>query len=472
MRQSTYTLNIEFLTPVFIGTGQELDPLSYVAGMNNGAGSCLHLIDLEQWASDNADDAKLQEVFNEASYTKLRRYVAQNISLETYTREIIPVRSQAFVKMYEQALKGGREEHRLLVEPTHRTSAGLRPYIPGSSLKGAIRTAVAASHEKQAGRPKTDKFRRPDWREFNQRIFGKIGEDIFKYLKISDAPLQQGQTQLVRPIEVSKNPERNKATPKNFAEATQSLTLGQDLKAFTKLIIRHPPKQEQSARRIVHPFSLLELFGWLNKFYYPKYFRELNDFYRQPHLQKVDEHLKEVTEKIQNTMGQGDNTYALLRLGHYSHIECVTLDIYSSPYFKKGYGKTRTLAEGLVPFGWVLLTADEGYKAETDGSSVAVSVSQAKEDAHEKVESSEPHRSREEELAQKLEHFKLELTAIPLNKLPGTLPGLAERIIKHEDQEFAVQAAKSMLDYIRETKMTKKLKQKKWYHNLTVLTDV
>ena len=52
----------------------------------------------------------------------------------------------------------------------------------------------------------------------------------------------------------------------------------------------------------------------------------------------------------------------LIRVGHYSHSRCVTIDN-SKPWAKSGKdgmlqgpNTTRTLANGLLPFGWILLS--------------------------------------------------------------------------------------------------------------------
>jgi hypothetical protein len=51
----------------------------------------------------------------------------------------------------------------------------------------------------------------------------------------------------------------------------------------------------------------------------------------------------------------------LIRIGHFSHVECITLDGVREPKTRSvsgrpmPYGTTRTLANGLYPFGWAKL---------------------------------------------------------------------------------------------------------------------
>ena len=55
-----------------------------------------------------------------------------------------------------------------------------------------------------------------------------------------------------------------------------------------------------------------------------------------------------------------------MRVGRYSHLECMTVSR-NAPEHKKGYGKTRTLADNTLPFGWVILhfCQPEEYEAGT-----------------------------------------------------------------------------------------------------------
>lgn len=469
MKSETYTLHLTFLTPVHAGTGDELEPFSYVLHSNGNGTARLHLVDLEGWVRDSSGDPDVIDAFENRDVAGLRRFVAERIPLEKYTLDVIPVAGNKFTSLYSEVLSGKREEHRLLLDKTHRSPADGLPFLPGSSLKGAVRTAVGNAHVDQAGRPFFKKEKRNyDWQGYNHKIFGKIQNDIFKFLKVGDIKLGPGRTQIVEPVEVSKNPERTQSTPKNFAEATHSLALGEPLNARAKLQIASPHQKFQ-IQGLVQPFDLPQLMAWLNSFYIPKYFQEMKAFYELPHLSRVKKHLEPVTEKVQKLEKDRPHNSALVRVGHYSHVECVTYDNVRDPKARKGWGKTRTLAEATVPFGWILLQAEPGYIPEQDiaGQLCHHEKPQTAPDLHSDDKTAEP--SLEDTRKTRLDDLQKGLNAVQSDKIPGTLPGIAQKVLEDSDPEYAREAARLILEFVRASGRQKKLKAKPWYKDLQEL---
>ncbi len=88
--------------------------------------------------------------------------------------------------------------------------------------------------------------------------------------------------------------------------------------------------------------------------------KEMEKFYSKPHLTETASLLKPIQDRIDQMNTETD---MLLRIGHYSHIESMTLtDVDPDQQVthrqgKKFYpGTTRTLADGRIPFGWCLLS--------------------------------------------------------------------------------------------------------------------
>ncbi|MFP4048977.1 MAG: type III-A CRISPR-associated RAMP protein Csm5 [Desulfovermiculus sp.] len=464
---STYTLYLTFLTPVFVGTGDELDPLSYVLKDKGQDRADLHLIDLYSWVRDDAKNQELQKAFSQRDMSSLRRFVAERIPLDKYTKDVVPVRSHTFRTLYSQVLNGNRDEHRLLLAGSHRSPASGNPFVPGSSLKGAIRTAVGNAHTGKAGRPAWNTKKKVpdyDWAGYNKRIFGQIQDDIFKFLKVGDVHLGSGKTQIVEPVEVSRNPDRTKSTPKNYAEVTQSMALGSSLTARARLKLEQPPKGFQSHGQ-VQPFDLPQLMKWLNQFYIDKYWQEMTNFYNKNHLSEVKTHLATVSQLVEELSPKSTDR-ALIRIGHYSHVESVTFDGLRDPKTKKGYGKTRTLAESLVPFGWVLLTAEPGYTPDMYMDDPASS-EQAESFADEaQGPAPKPEASEQDQRQTRLANLKKELEAIKPANRPGIIPTKAKEVLADEDPEYVSQAAQVILEFVHGVGMKKKVKSKDWYKQL------
>ena len=96
----------------------------------------------------------------------------------------------------------------------------------------------------------------------------------------------------------------------------------------------------------------------LCRFYVPKYEAEYRKFYLAPESADIRQAMAPMSREV---VGLRTNE-ALIRVGHYSHVECITLDEVRNPRTRMGrdrrplpWGKTRTLANGLYPFGWAKL---------------------------------------------------------------------------------------------------------------------
>ena len=434
-----YTMEITFLTPVHIGTGEELNPFDFVI-----KDKTLYLIDLERWLSDNSDNTDISNAFSNKNFADLRKFVADNIPLEKYARAKIPIESNKLIEDYKAVLRGLRIENQVLVMPLPRGMKYGKPYIPGSSIKGAIRTAVGSAFVKDAGVTPSDKK--------DEKIFGNIKEDRFKNIKISDAPVSESY--IVFGKEVSINPEKV-SPPKGHFEVTDSVALGNDnAMARAKFLwVRDFELPAQGKRTKV---DLNKLINMINNFYIPKYKEEMRKFYEKPHLSHVEKGLSKITQRIDNLK----SNEALIRVGHFSHIECVTFDEVRKPKTREQKGKplpwgtTRTLANGKIPFGWAILRFLEGYETKKiDTENIEI-----KEERKEKDEASI--------LEERLQSLRREIYALRDDKMAGTLPNIAIKVINDKDALYSRRGAKLILEMIEERKKTKKFKQKEWFNKL------
>jgi len=469
MLEQVFTLELEFLTPVHVGTGSELDPFRYVLEDGGGkARSILRLVDFERFIADHADDAEINRALADKEFGDLRAFLAERLLRSPdYTLARLPVNSSKFVKKYREQIDGRRGEHQLLISPLPRSCATpQRAYLPGSNLKGAIRTAVGNAHAKEAGVTKQDGFRMT----YNEHLFGHIREDVFKYLKIGDVALPSNGTQIVEPLRVSLTPDKSQAPPKNFIEATHSLGTKAAMRARTRLLLcaTESLKGSQAVRHLDIP----SLLGWLNNFYLPKYQDEMHKFYAQPHLAHVKSNLAEVTAKVE-AIKRNPQEAALVRVGHYSHVECVTFDDVSDPKGrrfgnKNVYGTTRTLAGGLVPFGWVVVRVREGYAPDAveEEANLAVIAEAFSSVASVPV-------SPQELLESRLQSFERRLAACAPNKWAGMFPGLAGEVLLQRTQqpEYAEAAARIMVKLIQGAGRTKSFKGKAWFKTLQELAE-
>ena len=330
-----YTAEFEILTPVHIGTGEELDPFSYV--IRDG---CLHFIDLVKWMESYEDQETLLRMTDTDNFAVLRSFVAENISLEKAGMGSVKVESQKLLKTYEKAIKERDPKNQVLVSPMMRNYVTGQAYIPGSSVKGAIRTALANPCVGPALVRKGD-------REASEKIFGRIKDDPMRGLKIPDISLGPDATVIVEPVEVSYKPAKS-PTPKGHVEAAHALATGKP--NMRSAVLSLTPFSLHGAR--VDAQYLLDA---LNDFYVHKYVQEALRFYNAGPVARVGKILEPVNCIVKNLA----SNEAILRVGRFSHVECMTLDDVRAPKtrMKNGrpmpYGTTRTLANQLVPFGWI-----------------------------------------------------------------------------------------------------------------------
>ena len=466
-----YTMTMEILTPVHVGTGEELDALSYVL-QKQDKDAYIYLVDSGRWFADHAHEPDVANALKNYSYLELRTILSRAKDIAAYAEAKIPVISQELVKFYNEAMNNRRRENELRINLLPRNPVGMFAYIPGSSIKGAIRTAVGSflarqvkSEAEQRCSPQ-ERQRKSCFDSYNRAIFGKVQFDAFKHLKVSDAIVPEDKTEIVQPVERAKNPDK-RSTPKGYIEAVKSLAgEGQVILRNRLSIGDFADQYHKDCQRKLPPFSLKELILALNQFYKQKFQDEITSFYNLPHLRYVNAALQPVLERINNMQ----SNQALLRVGHFCHVESVTWDGVRKPQGKmirgrRVYGTTRTLAEDRYPFGWILLTFEDDYRPEDD---LPVFVKPETENQGESTQEVNAAVSSEPEpeinlLEQKLETLRQKLDALPANQRAGSLPNIAREIMADEDAEFKEQARQIIMDFVQKTGLKKSVKKKKWY---------
>lgn len=188
-------------------------------------------------------------------------------------------------------------------------------------------------------------------------MFGDIRSHAMQALKVADLVAPPDICTIVKAEEKRLKESAREATPKNACEVIPPGTMLYGRLHFDaaseKPLIQGPKWQ----------LDFDGLRKLCNDFYRTRFQKEYEKFYKLPHLSQAKANLQPVLEKIAAL--DGENPPLLLRVGHYSHVESVTVDA-NAPKgrtFKKEdgsktdpvFGTTRTLANGELPFGWVLL---------------------------------------------------------------------------------------------------------------------
>lgn len=264
--------------------------------------------------------------------------------------------SKDFVNHYDSVLKKSEKEfekelNRFQIARTQYLNYDQKPYIPGSSIKGAIRTAVLnhlANIKTQNASPKFNTAK-----ELEQLLleYSSINEDPFRFLKISDfLPTDNVKTEICYAVNIKKNMQFRQARgPIQILEVIKASSMFKGSIAIEEITLKNS-KTRISAR---------DIFKYCNDFYVSEFQREARE-------------LQPAGLALKYTQGTNVSRY-LLRIGKHSGAESVTIAPFRKILIRGQGGQSRTAkgattiwlaskvrrpnsARDLVPFGWISLS--------------------------------------------------------------------------------------------------------------------
>jgi CRISPR-associated protein Csm5 len=198
----TYRLALTPLSPIHIGCGEDFEPTNYV--IDDGV---LYGFDPSRAVLNPLQTSKLTDAANRASLLGIQKFFKDNAQIfKAQADTLIPV-SSGVATLYEQRVgraanveaSGNQVFNQLFIERTMHTGRVGLPYIPGSSFKGAVRTAMLdqLNHERQ---PLRDDNVQKGTPKLEARLFGhgdepnKFERSPLRLLKIADLmPAARGE---------------------------------------------------------------------------------------------------------------------------------------------------------------------------------------------------------------------------------------------------------------------------------------
>lgn len=362
-------IRLEPLCPVHVGTGETLSPLTYIMVKNNDI-PLLHHFDLGAWIEDRPDKQELAARFAEHTWQENRSFLAKELDPALYTTSLTEVVGRSIFERYQEEIRDTRSLNQLLISEAMRSPLTKALFIPGSSVKGAIRTAVInhldCAHMLRLKDMNAEDVRNKDRRSTRyiqalEGVLGRITNNAFQALKVGDFPAQVDDALLVEPKEVRRKLTDRASTPKNLCETTRNRIMAPDevhelygRMSLGKALSGKPALVLDQGRVTL---DVEALFAICTEFYRHRYEAEREKFYRLPQFSETLKALEAIEPEVRSI---GSNQ-ALLRIGHYSHVECMTVtgNAPQTPV-RKGkvmpFGTARTLANGVYPFGWVKIS--------------------------------------------------------------------------------------------------------------------
>jgi CRISPR-associated protein Csm5 len=141
-----YKVELTTITPIHIGTGEDYVPVDYVIKGNAEGKYFFHFINRDKFIDYIMKKGKYEEflrISNENDFMKINKFIYDNFN-EELTDWKMPVSKNVF-SIYNDNINGKVkkiETNRLEIRSFIYDAFKKNIYIPGSSIKGSIRTAV------------------------------------------------------------------------------------------------------------------------------------------------------------------------------------------------------------------------------------------------------------------------------------------------------------------------------------------
>lgn len=388
MGKKIYKLTIEPLTCVHIGTGNGLTLLDYTV-KEIKPGKNLYM----KFSSDSilnriAGDAGKAHEFEVASLSanmkSIQTFFQKNFSIDD-DLEYPCETTNEFSEIYSLNKEKDPYENAALVEQIYRPKGKKTPVIPGSSIKGAVRTAVLNDLlsnldddtynkyieifdnkiEKNSENPKKleNELNRlnTDIQKELLSDYKDAKDDPFRAIEFSDCSFIPKNSQIVGVLKtVSKNQQSKELFISNSTQIQVEAIKG-SLMAGNETgqgLLRLNVDLMNQRNGVSKALNIKDIVRSCNYFYWREFENEYNKFYEgaSQHcdlITSLKEKLKEIKSK--------DNQF-IIRVGRWSQVEFVTLEENLRAPQNSEYGTTRTVFNydgQYLPLGWCKCSIEE-----------------------------------------------------------------------------------------------------------------
>jgi CRISPR-associated protein Csm5 len=345
---SAWQLAITPLAPLHIGTGEDFDPTNYViddmtlfsfspeaalrALPESGRRELLNLV------NGRPDVAMIKQV-----QALFHRHRERLVPFSEHAMPVLPSIAAEYAQRVgktAQREESGREIiNRLRIERTYADPTTRRPILPGSSLKGAIRTALLDAEHGGEGLPEDVKAlpRQQQNRALQQRLFRyrQFDLDPMRLVQAGDAQDVSPPDQFGTEVRYAVNRKRHSVLKEGREIAAQAENLRQVLecvpplrpRAFASRLTTQVPGDLQS-RKLPDPalrWTLEDIAGACNAFYRPIFDREMRELRARSYLDSDwADRVEQLLTACASALEQG--RAFLLRVGRHSGAESVTLN--------------------------------------------------------------------------------------------------------------------------------------------------
>lgn len=376
-----HTLHLTPLSPLHLGTGEDYEPTNYLIH-----GDALYTFDPARAILNPEQERELHAAAQSGDLQHIQRYFRHNpkpyIAAATHASSVSKGIAAEYQKNYGEIVqresKGKNVHNRFQIERTATNPHNHQPYIPGSALKGCLRTALL---EQLSADYRGNKPTAKQAIHYENELLGSFATDLLRLLKPADlsaaAPIATHiQYATNHKKRIVKGRERGKGVPGRretiqhgqYRAFSGSLTL-QNLLLDHRPHIKNPGKILPGETRP----DFTRLIRAANRYHLTRFTKESALLAERglvhPQWQRSTEQL------LRQLIPQFDaGNILLVRLGKNGGAEAKTLEKYAQikimgaknakPTYEK-HTKTVWLAaendktkRDLLPFGWALIEID------------------------------------------------------------------------------------------------------------------
>ncbi|MBP8980670.1 MAG: type III-A CRISPR-associated RAMP protein Csm5 [Syntrophobacterales bacterium] len=344
MNEETHFI-IRILAPVHIGCDEVYEPTGFVLDETSCTLTAFHPVDFVRHLSKGDLDrltsicrrGDLESILDLYKFMKGKSAPGHKVEA-----------CKGLIEHYQKTLSiGTRDRNRIQQElnkfTISRTSfhpVTQQPYIPGTAVKGALRTAYLDGRQQEKQLARIEARRGIDTPILLEKALldgGSFETDPFRLLKVSDfQPVGPYRTRIVFAVNEKKRPSRFAARgPYQILEVIEPGAV------FSGTVQILPPPTNEIIRT---PLTKTSLFDSVRTFYAREKYRE-------------DQELADIS--IPRTP-VGDNKGLLMRLGRHSGAECLTIQGQRRIRIMQGRGNPPTFSEEGATTFW--LAADSSTK--------------------------------------------------------------------------------------------------------------
>ena len=366
MLKHTYELSIEPLTCVHIGSGETFGPLEYVVKKTKQGRQLYMKYSIDKVLRRIASDPQLKALFNGAESSKDMRKLQQffNENMKQPDIEYVCNVTEAFLRQYSAKKNGDPLDNALEVQQMYRPAGCKYPVIPGSSLKGAIRTAILNMRMADLDDRiyNTLLKKKPKDAAIQKELLGNYSDakaDPFRMVEIADCRFEAKDTQcvgLLKNIALHKVPEE---LASNSIQLIAEVLMGALLKPQVSIIGNTQLRINEALLKengVAAGIKKDDIIAACNYFYEREFDSEYERFYEPVSYQAECTYIEKLRDIIKET-ARSDNSF-IVRVGHWSQVEFVTYENnFRNP--ETPDGTTRTVFEynnAYIPLGWCKCT--------------------------------------------------------------------------------------------------------------------